>query len=538
MKFCQKLLVQMMKCRSQLEQRCCSAAICIIFCAISLLYVSVTTCCLAREALEILRKRKDGFDIVISDVNMPDMDGFKLLEYVGLEMDLPVIMMSVDGETSRVMKGIQHGACDYLLKPIRMKELRNIWQHVVRKKKNELRDIEGLKGMEKIQVARSGIPDQSDDGYLFCARDMNFGKKRKGFESKYSDKEFVDLSSVKKSRVVWTVQLHRKFVKTVNHIGLDKIGPKKILDMMNVPWLTRENVASHLQKYRLYLSRLHKEDDLETCFSGIKHSDPSLKEQVANAGSHYISLKKNDADSCTHRISGCTVIQKTYPNNYEAESGGIISFPMFTLIEDNCENKKTSTSEMNLIHNSGATAVNYREEAFCPFIPSPCSWSRNVPGTEIKQECRPQHEMIIDYGHLPYPDVQNQIFSNTLQFVPSIHQAPIREIENLEIKASFSNQDIPKQTPEGVVYELCPVQSDSGISTYLYSEPNTISTRSIKNQLVEHILPSDLNSLTHLTCSNGTGLLPELPNKEFSDSSNLELFTDYSPNLYDGLMFM
>lgn len=56
-----------------------------------LLFDSVTTCCLARQALNLLRERKDGYDIVISDVNMPDMDGFKLLEHVGLEMDLPVI---------------------------------------------------------------------------------------------------------------------------------------------------------------------------------------------------------------------------------------------------------------------------------------------------------------------------------------------------------------------------------------------------------------------------------------------------------------
>lgn len=45
----------------------------------------------AERALDLLRDKRNVFDIVISDVHMPDMDGFKLLEQVGLEMDLPVI---------------------------------------------------------------------------------------------------------------------------------------------------------------------------------------------------------------------------------------------------------------------------------------------------------------------------------------------------------------------------------------------------------------------------------------------------------------
>lgn len=52
---------------------------------------AVTVTNQARMALEMLRENKDRFDLVISDVHMPDMDGFKLLELVGLEMDLPVI---------------------------------------------------------------------------------------------------------------------------------------------------------------------------------------------------------------------------------------------------------------------------------------------------------------------------------------------------------------------------------------------------------------------------------------------------------------
>ena len=219
----------------------------------------MTTCCLAREALNLLRERKDGYDIVISDVNMPDMDGFKLLEHVGLEMDLPVIsqfstvtyeslfkmslfapfffsnsiepasdklrlcnitVMSVDGETSRVMKGVQHGACDYLLKPIRMKELRNIWQHVFRKKINEVRDIESLEGIESIQMTRSGS-DLFDDGHLLGGEDTTSVRKRKDVENSHDDKDLSDPSSTKKARVVWTVYLHQKFVKAVNQFGFD-----------------------------------------------------------------------------------------------------------------------------------------------------------------------------------------------------------------------------------------------------------------------------------------------------------------------------
>ncbi|CAA7388994.1 unnamed protein product [Spirodela intermedia] len=62
--------------------------------------------------------------------------------------------------------------------------------------------------------------------------------------------------TLKRPRLVWTPQLHKRFVDAVAHLGIKNAVPKTIMQLMNVEGLTRENVASHLQKYRLYLKRM------------------------------------------------------------------------------------------------------------------------------------------------------------------------------------------------------------------------------------------------------------------------------------------
>ncbi|TVU02894.1 hypothetical protein EJB05_51362 [Eragrostis curvula] len=214
----------------------------------------VTTTGQAATALKLLREKKDQFDLVISDVHMPDMDGFKLLELVGLEMDLPVIMLSANGETQTVMKGITHGACDYLLKPVRLEQLRTIWQHVVRRRSCDAKNH----GNENEDGGKKALNAEGENGG--ANRNKRTSRKGRdeddGDDSDENSNENGDSSSQKKPRVVWSVELHRKFVAAVNQLGIDKAVPKKILDLMNVENITRENVASHLQKYRLYLKRL------------------------------------------------------------------------------------------------------------------------------------------------------------------------------------------------------------------------------------------------------------------------------------------
>ncbi|KAJ4908798.1 Homeodomain-like superfamily protein [Raphanus sativus] len=62
--------------------------------------------------------------------------------------------------------------------------------------------------------------------------------------------------TLKRQRLVWTPQLHKRFVDAVAHLGIKNAVPKTIMQLMSVEGLTRENVASHLQKYRLYLKRM------------------------------------------------------------------------------------------------------------------------------------------------------------------------------------------------------------------------------------------------------------------------------------------
>ncbi|KAJ0853247.1 putative transcription factor MYB-HB-like family [Helianthus annuus] len=60
----------------------------------------------------------------------------------------------------------------------------------------------------------------------------------------------------KKSKIIWTKALSKKFLEAVGILGIDKASPKKIQELMNVKGLTRDHVSSHLQKHRILLKKL------------------------------------------------------------------------------------------------------------------------------------------------------------------------------------------------------------------------------------------------------------------------------------------
>ena len=191
---------------------------------------------------------------------MPDMDGFKLLEIIQFELSIPVLMMSANSDSSVVLRGIIHGAVDYLLKPVRIEELRNIWQHIVRRDyttkspgSDEATTSSPNKRL-KLSNSKSDEIDRSMNEAASSSKRKKPAKKggKTGKESEKreegAEKKSAEGAGAKKPRVVWSPELHAQFVTAVNQLGIDKAVPKRILDLMGVQGLTRENVASHLQK--------------------------------------------------------------------------------------------------------------------------------------------------------------------------------------------------------------------------------------------------------------------------------------------------
>ena len=75
-----------------------------------------------QEALELLRSHR--VDLVISDINMPKMDGFVMLPLLRkLYPDLPVIMMTGYYDIYTKQEAIKQGANNFLSKPFRAQEL-------------------------------------------------------------------------------------------------------------------------------------------------------------------------------------------------------------------------------------------------------------------------------------------------------------------------------------------------------------------------------------------------------------------------------
>lgn len=78
------------------------------------------------EALTVLEKNVGNIDLILLDLNMPKMDGFDVLRAIKSDhrsSNIPVIMVTTANEKEKIIKAIQAGASNYLIKPFTEQEL-------------------------------------------------------------------------------------------------------------------------------------------------------------------------------------------------------------------------------------------------------------------------------------------------------------------------------------------------------------------------------------------------------------------------------
>ncbi len=82
----------------------------------------VQDACNGSEAVKIIAQ--SSLDIILSDINMPEVDGLELLAHVKKNQPwLPIILMTAYGDVGQAVKAMQLGANDYLMKPFEVQEL-------------------------------------------------------------------------------------------------------------------------------------------------------------------------------------------------------------------------------------------------------------------------------------------------------------------------------------------------------------------------------------------------------------------------------
>ncbi|KMS99053.1 hypothetical protein BVRB_3g066550 [Beta vulgaris subsp. vulgaris] len=195
------------------------------------------------EALCTLRLKNKKFDLILTDVHMPEMSGLELLKLVEEEFKLPVILMSADKDKGIMLKGLNDGAVYYFVKPISSYNLSRLWQFAIQSSTEDTN-----KQLPSNEISPVKIHDQH--GIMQVSNMNNTGnntnnimnnfapllnerlKENIAFFSKNALKRpIIDVSGMKtdtsvskKPKLVWTTSLHNLFLEAVNNIGIDSIA--------------------------------------------------------------------------------------------------------------------------------------------------------------------------------------------------------------------------------------------------------------------------------------------------------------------------
>ncbi|XP_024963427.1 two-component response regulator ORR24-like [Cynara cardunculus var. scolymus] len=256
----------------------------------------------------------------------------------------------------------------------------------------------------------------------------------------------------KKSKVIWTPDLHNKFLKAIEKLGVDSAVPTKIIDLMKVDGLTRDHVASHLQKYRALSKKI---------------AEANYWEQIA---SQPVLL---DSSTCNNGVRP-TAVQKNWPSYSE------INPPILD----------TSSFSFPILEASSSTTANPSQLANSPSLPNQGS---SMQETTILKQTMP--DSLDGQGYLIDDElgIGNSVNSSNSGFMHgNIYDYGgssidvIHPYEDIEMVSSGDDLNSYMELPMN-----CP--TNTGSSSYIQISNGFENNYSSQNKLVEMCPLSDSN---------------------------------------------
>ena len=164
-------------------------------------YYKFGICPNGKEGLKELLTNE--YDVVVSDVMMPEMDGFTMLRMVKTNINIshiPVIMLTSKADVANRLEGLERGADAFLAKPFDMEELHMVIENLVQ---SRLRLKGKYSGAQQAQAEKVDQPEVRGNDEVLMERIM------KAINKNISDSDF-NVERLTQEVGISRVQLHRK----------------------------------------------------------------------------------------------------------------------------------------------------------------------------------------------------------------------------------------------------------------------------------------------------------------------------------------
>ena len=159
------------------------------------------------SGIEALNKIDEKLDLIILDINMPDIDGIEICKKIRNFITCPIIFLTAKIQEQDRINGLMAGGYDYILKPFSLDELNvRVTAHLRREERVKLKD--------KVNFLGGFIMDYSNKELYFKDNKINLTK---------TEFDIVEILAVNKGMVFSKEKIYEKLW------GFDKNGDSSII---------------------------------------------------------------------------------------------------------------------------------------------------------------------------------------------------------------------------------------------------------------------------------------------------------------------